>query len=59
MSYAWGTVHDLEDLPEDATRLLNVCYSLVNVSFPVDAWRQPRVPDSGSSTLDVVVEPVP
>jgi hypothetical protein len=50
---------ELDALPPDATRLLHVCYSLINVSFPVDAWRQPRVPDSGSSTLDVVVEPVP
>lgn len=45
-------------LPDDATRLLWLCYSLVNVSFPVEVWRQPRVPDSGASTMDVVVEPV-
>jgi hypothetical protein len=47
----------LGDLPDDALRLLWVCYSLINVSFPVEAWRQPRVPDSGASTLDVVIEP--
>ncbi len=47
----------LDDLPEDALRLLYVCYSLINASFPVEAWRQPHVPDSGASTLDVVVEP--
>jgi hypothetical protein len=47
----------LDALPEDATRLLQLCYSLINVSFPIEAWRQPRVPDSGASTLDVVVEP--
>ena len=28
-----------------------------NVSFPVEVWRQPRVPDSGAATIDVVVEP--
>jgi hypothetical protein len=33
------------------------CYSLVNASFPVEVWRQPRVPDSGAATMDVVVEP--
>jgi hypothetical protein len=44
-------------LPEDATRLLWLCYSLVNVSFPVEVWRQPRVPDSGAASMDVVVEP--
>ena len=44
-------------LPDDATRLLWLAYSLVNVSFPVEVWRQPRVPDSGASTFDAVVEP--
>ena len=44
-------------LPEDATRLLWLCYSLVNVSFPVEVWRQPRVPDSGAASMDMVVEP--
>jgi hypothetical protein len=46
-----------EALPEDATRLLWLCYSLINVSFPVEVWHQPRVPDSGAATMDVVVEP--
>ena len=48
---------DLAALPDDATRLLWLCYSLVNVSFPVEVWRQPRVPDSGAASMDVVVEP--
>jgi hypothetical protein len=47
----------LHDLPEDATRLLWLCYSLVNATFPVEVWRQPRVPDSGAASIDVVVEP--
>ncbi len=47
----------LDDLPDDATRLLQLTYSLINVSFPIEAWRQPRVPDSGASMLDCVVEP--
>jgi hypothetical protein len=47
----------LAELPEDASRLLWLLYSLVNASFPVEVWRQPRVPDSGASTMDVVVEP--
>jgi len=49
---------ELRALPDDAARLLWLCYSLVNVSFPVEVWRQPRVPDSGAAALDVVVEPV-
>ena len=47
----------LDGLPDDATRLLWLCYSLVNVSFPVEVWRQPRVPDSGAASMDMVVEP--
>jgi len=55
MSYLDG--FDLNALPEDAKRLLWLCYSLVNISFPVEVWRQPRVPDSGAASLDAVVQP--
>ena len=48
---------ELDALPEDATRLLWLCYSLVNASFPVEVWRQPRVPDSGAASFACVVEP--
>jgi hypothetical protein len=47
----------LDALPDDATHLLWLCYSLVNASFPVEVWHQPRVPDSGAARIDVVVEP--
>ncbi|TMK60202.1 MAG: hypothetical protein E6G60_14115 [Actinobacteria bacterium] len=47
----------LDALPDDAARLLQLCYSLISVTFPVDAWRQPRVPDSGAATLEIVIEP--
>jgi hypothetical protein len=47
----------LDDLPNDATRLLWLNYSLVNVSFPVEVWRQPRVPDSGAANMDCIVQP--
>ena len=47
----------LSELPEAEARLLWLCYSLVNASFPVECWRQPRVPDSGAASMDVVVEP--
>jgi hypothetical protein len=49
----------LDDMPEDAQRLLQLLYSLVMVSFPVEAWRQPHVPDSGAAYLDLVFEPIP
>jgi hypothetical protein len=48
---------DLSALPEDAQHLLWLCYSLVNASFPVEVWRQPRVPDSGAASMDMLVEP--
>jgi hypothetical protein len=48
---------ELDDLPPDAGRLLLLCYSLTNVSFPVEVWRQARVPDSGAATMDAVIEP--
>jgi hypothetical protein len=48
---------ELDDLPEDAGQLLLLCYSLVNVSFPVEVWRQPRVPDSGAAAMDQIIEP--
>ena len=48
---------ELNALPDDATRLLWLLYSLVNASFPVEVWRQPRVPDSGAASIDMLVEP--
>lgn len=49
----------LDDLPEDVLNLMHLLYSMIMVSFPVECWKQPRVPDSGASTLDCVSEPVP
>jgi len=48
---------DLENLPSDATHLLWLCYSLINISFPIEVWRQARVPDSGAASMDAIVEP--
>lgn len=39
--------------------LLWLFSSLVTVSFPVEVWRQARVPESGASSFDAVVEPGP
>ena len=49
--------YEMDALPEDATRLLWLYCALVTVSFPVEVWRQPRVPDSGASSFDAVLEP--
>ena len=49
--------YQMDALPEDAQRLLRLYCALVTVSFPVEVWRQPRVPDSGAASFDAVVEP--
>ncbi len=46
-------------MPEDVLNLMHLLYSMIMVSFPVECWKQPRVPDSGAATLDCVSEPVP
>lgn len=50
---------DLDDLPEKELNLLRLFYSLITVSFAVDVFKQPRIPDSGKAYLEIVVEPVP
>ena len=47
----------LDEMPEDARRLLQLMHSLVMVSFPVELWRQPRIPDSGEAVLERFIEP--
>ncbi|GMU78028.1 MAG: hypothetical protein AMXMBFR46_08250 [Acidimicrobiia bacterium] len=49
----------LDEMPADAVNLMRLLYSLVIVSMPVEAWRQPQVPDAGAARLDRIVEPVP
>src|SRR3954454_19994060 len=56
---AYCDTFPLEGLPDDAANLLQLVYSLVMVSFPVEAWRQPHIPDSGAAYLDLLVEPIP
>jgi hypothetical protein len=51
--------YPLDEMPDDARRLLQLLYSLVMVSFPVEAWRQPYIPDSGAAYLDLLIEPIP
>jgi len=48
---------ELDALPAGAQNLLWLYCALVTVSFPVEVWRQPRVPDSGASTFDEVFAP--
>ena len=48
---------ELDGISEEDQNLLWLFSSLVTVSFPVEVWRQPRVPESGASEFNVVVEP--
>ena len=49
----------LDEMPEDAEKLLHLLYSMVMVSFPVECWGQARVPDTGAAYLDLLTEPGP
>lgn len=48
---------ELDGISEADKHLLWLFCALVTVAFPVEAWRQPRVPDSGASSIDAVLEP--
>ncbi|GAB2960795.1 hypothetical protein GCM10023080_021190 [Streptomyces pseudoechinosporeus] len=47
----------MDDISEQDKRLLWLFCALVTVAFPVEAWRQPRVPDTGAASIDAVIEP--
>jgi hypothetical protein len=49
----------LDDLPEDALRLLKLLYSLILMSFPVEIWKQPYIPDTGTAQFELKIEPIP
>jgi hypothetical protein len=51
--------YSLDDLPREALNLMHLVFSLVTVSFAIECWREPRVPDSGAARIDCLVEPVP
>jgi hypothetical protein len=51
--------YPLDDLPPDVLNLLHLLYSMIMVSYPVECWGQPQVPDTGSVYLDLISEPVP
>jgi hypothetical protein len=51
--------YPLDDMPETVVNLMQLLYSFISVSFPVEVWRQPRVPDSGSAYFTCFLEPAP
>lgn len=48
---------ELDALPDDATRLMQLLYSMILVSYAVNIFKQPRIPDSGAAFFDMVAEP--
>jgi hypothetical protein len=50
---------EIDGISDEDRNLTWLFCALVTVSFPVEVWRQPRVPDSGASSVDVTVEPGP
>jgi hypothetical protein len=48
---------DLAHMVPDAQRLMWLLFSLIIVSYAVDVFGVPRVPDSGSAYMERAVEP--
>ena len=48
---------DIDDLGHEAKRLMQLLYSMILVSYAVNIFKQPRIPDSGAAFFDMVVEP--
>jgi hypothetical protein len=49
--------YPLGGLPDEARALLHLAQSFVMVSFPVEVWNGPGIPDSGTATLERVASP--
>ena len=45
------------NMSDEDKHLMWLFCALCTVSFPVEVWRQPRVPDSGASSFDCVAAP--
>jgi hypothetical protein len=50
---------DLEDLPDDVGRLLQLLSSLALVSYPIEVWHQLLPVNTGSARIDRIREPRP
>lgn len=49
----------LDDMPDEARRLLQLLYSLALVSYAVEVWQQPLPLDIGAARIDRTREPTP
>ena len=48
---------DVNDLGDEATRLMHLLFSMILVSYAVNIFKQNRIPDSGAAFFEMVVEP--
>ena len=48
---------DLYALGDDDARLMQLLHSMILVSYAVNVFQQPKIPDSGSAFFDMVAEP--
>jgi hypothetical protein len=46
-----------QKMSDEDKHLMWLFCALCTVSFPVEVWRQPRVPDAGASSIDAILEP--
>jgi hypothetical protein len=51
--------YPLENLPDDACRLLELVHSLIMVAMCVEIWHQPNVVDGADAKIDRIGEPLP
>ena len=49
----------LDDMPEDARRLLQLVYSTIMVAMCVEIWHQPSVINASDAILERVRNPIP
>ena len=56
---AYCDAFPLDEMPDDAVRLLQLVHSLVMVSFPIEVWQQPSPLHSADAYLDRILEPLP
>jgi hypothetical protein len=50
--------YPLDAMPEEAKNLVYLLCSLNEVSFPVECWKQLRVPDTGAARVDCIEQRV-
>ena len=55
--YAFIDQFPLHELPDEARNLLQLMLSFVMVSFPVEVWDAPGIPDVAGVSLDRVGNP--